>query len=58
MLAGSTPVVALIVPSTALGACLLMARRPGWDHSRYNTTTSILPVLVCSLKHAIQVLVF
>mgnify|MGYP006094986075 FL=1 len=25
------PVICVIVPSTALGACLLMSNRPGWD---------------------------
>ena len=29
--AGSLPVVIVIVPSTALGATLIMSNRPGWD---------------------------
>ena len=31
MLIGTLPVVFVIIPCTALGACLFMTNRPGWD---------------------------
>ena len=32
MLIGSIPVIIIILPCCALGACLIMANRPGWDN--------------------------
>ena len=31
MLIGTLPVVFVIIPGTALGACQIMTNRPGWD---------------------------
>ena len=38
MLLGSLPVVLVIAPSTALGACLTQENRPGWDMLAKMTT--------------------
>ena len=50
MLIGSLPVVLVIIPSTALGACMVMTNRAGWD-----TVTTLVTMLAVGTQFGVTI---